>query len=226
MTAETQPATRRRKFQFSLRTMLFVVMPCACVLAWYSAERRTAYQQTKAIEWVEEVGGEVTLDNRSRKNWRSYMLGDLYPGVVSEVDLDLRPLYLPPEMKIVIGRPLSLRTTPPPSPPSGQTGDSAWSVKTTENIAPLAALPDLKELQIVGWDQGDLRPLAGMSRLERLYLRGTQVEDLTPLIGLVSLRELNLRQTPARDFEPLAELSQLEWLTIEADRDNRSHATL
>ena len=54
---ETKP--HRRRFQFSLRTLLIVVTLCALPMAWLGPKFRQAYHEQEAIAWVTEQGGSV-----------------------------------------------------------------------------------------------------------------------------------------------------------------------
>ncbi|MFV8756415.1 leucine-rich repeat domain-containing protein [Nannocystaceae bacterium ST9] len=78
----------------------------------------------------------------------------------------------------------------------------------------LAALHELRELDLGegGWETIDA--LGHMLALVRLHLRGTDVFDLRPLARLRSLELLDLRGCPIADLEPIAELGELRELRI------------
>jgi hypothetical protein len=83
---------------------------------------------------------------------------------------------------------------------------------TITDLTPLAALPDLRYLEIgADFDSGigrfvksplsDLKPLRGLP-LKRLKFPGTSVRDLSPLEGM-PLETLRMDQTPVSDLSPL-----------------------
>jgi hypothetical protein len=82
------------------------------------------------------------------------------------------------------------------------------------DLAPLAGLSALEHLDLDNTRVSDLAALAGLSALRELGLRGTKVSDLTPLAGLFALRELGLNGTKVSDLAPLADLSALRELGL------------
>jgi serine/threonine protein kinase/Leucine-rich repeat (LRR) protein len=70
------------------------------------------------------------------------------------------------------------------------------------DLAPLANMRTLKELDVSGTEVRDLSPLSGLP-LAQLLLDSSKVVDLTPLRGL-PLRFLSLRDTVVSDIQPLA----------------------
>ena len=107
------------------------------------------------------------------------------------------------------------------------------------NLAPLAALNDLKALELgkrfapdrVGGRPGegasnpwtdaapitDFAPLAGLTNLQSLSLAGTQVVA-APLAGLANLQTLDLSDTHVKDAAPLARLINLQSLSLAGTR--------
>jgi len=84
----------------------------------------------------------------------------------------------------------------------------SFSTVAITNIAPLAALKDLKKLSLAPWGGpeakgalADLTPLAGL-RLTGLWCQNTQVRDLGPLQGM-PLTVLSCSHTPVADLAPL-----------------------
>ncbi|WP_237754585.1 MULTISPECIES: leucine-rich repeat domain-containing protein [unclassified Leisingera] len=63
-------------------------------------------------------------------------------------------------------------------------------------------------------DPVDLSPLAQLPNLEKLALVGLGVSGLEPLTRLPELRRLSLDSVRTRDFTPLAQLTRLEHLSV------------
>src|SRR5271157_3096181 len=82
------------------------------------------------------------------------------------------------------------------------------------DLAPLAGLSALHELNISGTQVIDLAPLAGLSALRSLSAKGTRVSDLAPLAGLSALRSLRVWNTRITDLAPLASLFALQRLDV------------
>jgi Leucine-rich repeat (LRR) protein len=86
------------------------------------------------------------------------------------------------------------------------------------DIAPLATLPALRDLNLAYTSVRDLSSLAGLAGLRRLWLNATQVRDLGPLAGLSALQQLWLDNTPVSDLTPLAGLNALRHLWLDNTR--------
>lgn len=92
-----------------------------------------------------------------------------------------------------------------------------------QNIAPLAALTNLEELEILNWSNGhdisglspvDASPLAGLTNLRRLDLEDVKLTDISPLAGLTNLTHLDLNGNNITDISPLAGLTKLDYLSL------------
>ena len=57
-----KPARKRRWFRFSLRTLLIVVMLLSLPLGWLAMKMIQAERQRRAVEAIQEAGGEVFYD--------------------------------------------------------------------------------------------------------------------------------------------------------------------
>ena len=87
------------------------------------------------------------------------------------------------------------------------------------DLAPLAGLTQLKELNLMGTGAVDLSPLAGLANLEDLKLANPEISDLSPLAGLTNMKILHLdngslTSSKILDLSPLAGMTQLEQLYI------------
>ena len=75
-----------------------------------------------------------------------------------------------------------------------------------ENLAPLASLPQLAELDLQSTAVKSLAPLAKLPALSHLRLNGTAVKSLAPLASVKTLRTLDI----AQDFGHEAEIEALK----------------
>ena len=109
-------------------------------------------------------------------------------------------------------------------------------LRSLSDLAPLAGLSDLIELQLSGTGVTQITPLSGLHRLQVLRLpftgvasitalaacRGlkildaghTLLSDVTPLATLVALTDLNLESTKVAGIAPLATLTDLRVLQL------------
>lgn len=83
------------------------------------------------------------------------------------------------------------------------------------NLAPIATLNNLKELNLEKQAISDLSPLSTLSQLEKLDLSRNRINDLAPLNSLSELKELDLSYNLTHFLEPLSSLTKLEELNIE-----------
>jgi len=115
-----QPRTRRRWFQFRLRTLLVAVVVVSLPLSWFAVRMERARKQREAVEWVEANGGSVTYDYElkgvfssisdyaSERGMLADLLGDDYSQDVIVVSLRgaeidrLSPRSGMPELKDLI----------------------------------------------------------------------------------------------------------------------------
>ena len=87
VTAHAAGPPRRRWLQFSLRTMLLLMVPVACVAAWMGAEYRKGLRQKEAIAWVEKMRGQIEYDDEATQNdWRRQWFGEWFPESVKVID--------------------------------------------------------------------------------------------------------------------------------------------
>lgn len=77
------------------------------------------------------------------------------------------------------------------------------------DLAPLAGLVNLGELNLAGNGLADLSPLANLAKLEYLDLFDNAVDDLAPLAGLTKLQILSLASNAVANLAPLAGLTDL-----------------
>jgi hypothetical protein len=72
------PAPKRRWFQFSLRTLLLVMLVACLGLAPIAYEQHKAIRQQAAVAAIQKLGGRVEYDRSlpSRSAWLRVLLGD------------------------------------------------------------------------------------------------------------------------------------------------------
>ena len=176
-------SSKRRWFQFSLRTLLAAVTFLAIVPGgWLIYQKQQARRHMEAAANLRNLRAEVY----ARPQWLWTQLEPNSPGIIvglslryrSVTDADLRPITALRELVW-----LSLNDTP--------VGDAG--------LIHLSGLTGLERLRLDETQVTDagLTHLAGMPHLRQLNLYKTQITDagLVHLAGLANLEELNLQRT-------------------------------
>ena len=148
---ETPKPRRLRWFQYSLRTLLFVMLLASIGMSWVAVRIRNARKQKAAVEAIEKLGGEVTYDwtfDKSQSGppgpaWMRGLLGADFFGKVVIVSLDFTQV-------------------------------------TDTGLEPLEGLSQLKGLFLSGTHVTDagLKHISKLNQLQTLSLIGTQVTDV------------------------------------------------
>ncbi|MDX2070068.1 MAG: hypothetical protein SFV55_16695 [Haliscomenobacter sp.] len=86
--------------------------------------------------------------------------------------------------------------------------------KNLKDISILAALPNLKMLNLYDTQVNNISPLSNLVHLEDLVLARTAISDLSPLSGLMNLKILNANETQITELFPLITLSDLTEIDI------------
>jgi len=99
-----QPKSRRRWYQYSLRTLLIVVTLAGCGFGWLGVKMREAREQRAAVDAIKKLGGYVVYDYESDSRgvrvpnatppgpaWLRSILGDDCFRTVTEVNLNTDP---------------------------------------------------------------------------------------------------------------------------------------
>ena len=218
----------RRRFQFSLRTLLVLVVVVALPFSWSAAEMKGAREQREAAKRIEKAGGEawydyhVTFDDQQHVHqicpqanapgWvllRRSLGDDFFNDVVVvEVQDDrFTDSDLEHVQKLTRLTYLLLDT----------------EKVTDAGLQGLEGLAQLQELVIVGPPVTDvgLQHLEGLSRITRLVLNPTEVTDVTDsglkhLACLKRLQDLDLGYAEVTDtgLENLSGLSHLQRLNL------------
>ena len=198
MTAMNQtPKPRRlRWFQYSLRTLLLVMLLASIGMSWFAVEIQKAKRRKEAVEAIKRLGGGVTYDY--------------------EVDALLRPIPRakppgPTWLQDLLGVDF-LAAVADVGLHGPEVTDAAL-----EHLEKLTRLNGLSLTDTHVTEDG-LEHLRRLTRLQRLGIYGTRVTDagLEHLKGLTQLQELSLNDTQITDagLEHLSRLTQLEELSI------------
>jgi hypothetical protein len=225
---------KRRRFQFSLRTLLLAVLVVA-VLIWIAEPARQTYEHRRVVNellryrqteldldrwsWFESLIGSQ-LDPKQHASVRSVSLN------VSTTDDDLRDLQYLPELK-------KLELICPNVTDAGfehmeSLRDLEWLAiccpnVTAKSIAILPRLPRLKELYVWPRSEAEIRSISECANLEVLNLFGlVSDEGLEHLAQMGNLRELTLTEASSlvsltsRGLAHLNHLANLESLDVTA----------
>ena len=191
----THRVIRRRWPRFGIRFLMLVVTLSAI---WLAVSSNRARSQKKAVNQVEQLGGQLAFDYQFDANmnwkrdpklpapvWLIDLVGEDYARTVNIVNFDV------------------------------------GSDPTNDDLAIVERFSDLKQLSLANRtkisDDG-LRHLAGMYDLEVLVLSGTNVEGegLRHLRHCQSITGLTLDRTPLTDegLKHVARLANLQWLHL------------
>lgn len=175
----TAPKSKRRWYQYSLRTLLIIVTFFAVACSWFAVKLQQARRQREAVETIVKFGGAVRYEYQLAGTiippeeppgpvWIRKLLGDDFFANVAEVCL--------------------------------------WGTGTQitdADLEQLKGLTMLQELQLWGTQITDagLKHLKGLTTLQTLQLQDTQITDagLEHLKGLRQLQELHIERTQVTD---------------------------
>jgi len=190
------PKSKRRWYQFSLRSLFVLTTFVAIACSWYASEMHKAAKRRAAIEEIERIGGVVYYYDPADPNslgrppaWFSWMRklhGDKQLGNVVSVNLIWQ--------KMTDERMVCLESL---------TGTRSLCLLATEirgeGLKHLKYLKGLKELDLSHTEIGDagLVHLRESTSLEMLYLNDTRISDagLENLKGLTDVETLDIGDT-------------------------------
>jgi Leucine Rich repeat len=192
----------RRRFQFSIRSLLVLVLAVAIPSGWLAVESERAHRQRETVEWILKKGCDVHYD------WEFGTDAKGLPNVQPQG---------PKLMRNLLGDDFF----------NGIRGAYLYSDITYLNItitdADLKHLETLIQLQTLVLDgtqitDDGLEHLNGMKQLQSLYLDDTTVTDagLEHLKGMIELQQLSLARTKVTDvgLENLKGFPQLNELNL------------
>ena len=189
------PRRKRRRFQFSLRSLLIVVTLVGIVCGWLGSKIDRKVKERKLIEAIVKRRGVV---------WYDFQCADSNGRVIP----DAKPPG-PDWLRSLLGENFFSEVRAVLIAPGGDS-----------DLQLLAALPRLQSAALGGTtiiDNG-LAHLKGLTQLEYLDLQRTGITDigLRHLTGLMRLQELKLDETKVTDagLANLSRLPRLQWLTL------------
>ena len=210
----------RRPFQFSLRSLLLLVVVVAIPCSWLSVEMKAAREQHTAMEAIQKLGGDVFYD---------YEVNTPAPGPPQPPG----PLWLRERLGVNLLANVTFANFADSQPKIGDAGmehlkgftqlQDLYLNETEVSDAGLEHLKGLNQLRLLwlsGTEIGDagLENLKGLTRLQSLLLDGTNVSDagLEHLKGLTQLEHLDLTGTNVSNagLENLKGLTQLQDLDL------------
>ena len=185
----------RWRFQFSIRSLLVLVVAVALPCSWLAVEMEKAKQQKEAMDELVRLGCSVSrwqvgakhepllYDKPVEPVWLRKLLGDDFFGTVLDLNLAFVPI----------------------------------SDAGLERLR--GGLPQLRSLNLddAKITEVGLQHIACFKQLEMLALRGSTVTRLGPLQDLARLEFLDLRETSVNDteIEHIEGLGQLEFLALD-----------
>jgi hypothetical protein len=188
--------SRRRWFQYSLRTLLLAMLLASIGMSWITIRVQRARRQKAAVEEIRKLGGEVTYDYEYPQ-----------PGPGSSWRAPQPPGLAP--LRNLLGEDFFTDVV--------EVTFHDGSRFTDADLACLQAFPRLTDLTLANANVTDagLERVRGLSNLRKLCLRGNQFTDksLTCLQGLTSLEELVLLNTQITDAG-LQHIIKLNRLTL------------
>jgi hypothetical protein len=190
------PKPKRRWYQFSLRTLLVLVLLASVGLSWFAVKMHQARRQREAVQAITKAGGAVAYYHEVDENWKPIQ------GAEPPTPAWLRRLLGDDFFEDVVGV-VAL---------SSDFGDAEL-----EHVGVLTELGYIYLLHSQVTDAG-LKHLEGLANLEDLYLCSPQVTDagLKCLDGLTGLKALNLYEAQVTDagLAHLGRMATLEYLVL------------
>ena len=146
----------RRRFQFSLRTLLVLVVAVASPCSWLAVEMKAARGRHESVQAIWEWKGFVNYDYQVDESRMVCLLNAKPPG--------------PPWLRTGLGEDFLTNIV----------GVGLTNAPITDAwLEHLEGMPQLQWLYLddTGITDGGLKHLVGLTRLQELDLRGTQVTD-------------------------------------------------
>lgn len=226
--------SRRRWFQFRLRTLLIFVTLLSIPFAWIGWELQQRRAERPSIDWVTSSGGRIgrqslggaviasrsisgEIDHpRSSKSWEDWTdtpFGKRVRTVefndVHDELRDLTPLMRFQKLQRLIICKVNVADL---TALSDLQSMSLLILRNSQvqDLSALAGLENLRGLFLQHTRGHDLAFLARLENLEFLELRGVEAGDLSPLAGLKKLKFLSLHEIEVEELTPLHELKQLQ----------------
>ena len=211
----------RRRFQFSLRSLLVLVVVVALPCSWMAVEMKKARQQKAAAERINSLGGWIgyyydpkdpfaVLANPCPA-WLCSSLGETFFGDVTYanvegIDAELECLQAFPQLETLCltrGHVTGRRLEDLKHLPSLTRLDLSYCEATNASLERLQVVTRIKDLDLWHTEINDsgLEQFQALTRLNRLNLDATRITDvgLNRLKALIQLQELRLGGTHVTD---------------------------
>jgi Leucine Rich repeat len=217
------PNRKRRWFQFSLRSLLIVVVSVAIPCVWLGRTAWRKRKETRAIDSIDRSGGTVLFDyeieaDRSRSEgarppgpaWLRSLLGETFFAKVVQLGIGDRSAGTNVEQ--LIEQIKEMRHV--------EVLDLSGAKLTDPDLVNLGQMSKLRVLRLdmTGITDAGLIAMKGLSKLEALYLADTAVNDagLVNLQSFNRLTALNLNGTKVTDtgLASLKGLARLQMLFV------------
>lgn len=226
---------RRRWLQFSLRSLVVLIVVAACVMgfvlkvrdAQQKRELAEALTEAGAVVYfgyeIDETGNFVSLADPPGPGWLTDNTSDLLFSDVCGVTTQdmhtvggLESLAGLSEVKSIIWT----FNEPPSLEPLREFKklERLWLV-CKGDCAPIGELHQLRDLWILNQQLENLDFLRGTQRIEKLTLSCGQLVNFEPIAGLPELRELTLNCFQLSSVQPFAGAPNLETLRVQEGLD-------
>jgi hypothetical protein len=196
---KAEPSKRkRRRFQFSLRTLLIFTLFVALACAWLTGKVERKRRERASVEALRKKGAMVTYDYnlvRGRNGtptgpaWLRWLLGENYFSEVVWLNM--------------VGKSSDEDLTPVAELVQLESLDLMGPTFTDAGLRKIAHLTKLRRLMLsqTGVTDAGLANLKELTELDDLWLYGTKVTDagLVQLRGLTKLTHLSLSFTKVSD---------------------------
>ncbi len=199
----------RGRFQFSIRSLLTLVLIVALSFGWLAAERKKARQQK---ELVDQIGNQIGKRSVGY-DWQHDAKGSASPNAKPPEPIPVRKLvgddFFSDVDRLTLG-----------GNPFGNELDIDPQETTDSSLERIKGFSQLKELNLEATPVTDrgLEHLQGLKQLRRLILDDTQISDagLAQLAGLGEIQVLSLNRTRITDagVVHLARLKRLQVLSL------------
>jgi hypothetical protein len=185
------PKRQRRWLQFSVRTLLVLILVASVGLAWIASKLKQSREQRQAVQAIQRLGGTAIYKGGETEpkaplgfDWLTSLLGDdFFSDCVTVEFQNATDAGLVHLQKLHQLREVYL----------------GGALITDDGLAHVESLLQLQELSLENTQitSAGLARLKGLSQLKTLNVAGTSITDggLLELTALKQLRDLDLRRT-------------------------------
>jgi hypothetical protein len=197
------PAPQRRRFQYSLRTLLLLVLLASLGMSWFAVKIHRARAQRAAVIAIKKLGGSVRYDYQMAlgatqwPQWLHHLFGDDIFGTVLYVDLSA-PQITDDAIEALKGFPSPRRLFQLNTLHLGSARFTDDAIARLQGVGSHIVDLSIDRTQIT--DVG-LQRLKALPRLQLLTFDHTRITEagLKHLDSLTNLGSLTIRNTPFTD---------------------------